>query len=88
MKTAMDLPAELMRTIKLRAVRENRKLNDLIAELLWRGLEGSRGQPPLAGHRVDLPLVRCAHAADPDEEMTPERVATVLSDEETRGAIA
>ena len=25
-----------------------------------------------------LPLVRCAHQADPGEEMTPERVAALL----------
>lgn len=36
------------------------------------------------GHRVELPLVRCAHAARPDEEMTPERVGRVLRDEETQ----
>jgi len=32
--------------------------------------------------RVKLPLVQCAHKAPPGEEMTPERVAEVLLEEE------
>jgi hypothetical protein len=32
--------------------------------------------------RVKLPLVECAHEARPGEEMTPERVADVLLEEE------
>jgi hypothetical protein len=40
--------------------------------------------------RLKLPLVECAHAASPTEEMTPDRVARVLLDEEagsSRGAL-
>jgi hypothetical protein len=86
MKTTLDLPDELMRTVKIRAVRENRKLKDMIAELLRRGL----AQPPdgrgAVRHRVQLPIVRCAHPARPAEELTPERVAQILSEEERRTA--
>lgn len=32
--------------------------------------------------RVKLPLVECAHEARPGEEMTPERVAEALLEEE------
>lgn len=35
--------------------------------------------------RLKLPLVKGAHEARPDEEMTPERVAEVLLEEEVRG---
>jgi plasmid stability protein len=82
MKTTLDLPDDLVRAVKIRAVKENRKLKDMIADLLRRGLTQKRGAPAAAGSRVRLPLVECAHEALPDEEMTPERVAEVLLGEE------
>lgn len=38
MKTTLDLPDELMRRVKLRAVHRNQKLKDAIAQLLERGM--------------------------------------------------
>jgi hypothetical protein len=38
MKTTLELPDELLRRIKLRAVHRNRKLKDEIAQLLEAGL--------------------------------------------------
>ena len=38
MKTTLELPADLMRRIKLRAVHRNRKLKDEIAQLLEAGI--------------------------------------------------
>lgn len=82
-KTTLELPEELMRTIKIRAAREDRKLKDVIAELLRRGLaQEEEAQSATATRRVRLPLVHCAHPARPDREMTPDRVAQVLQDEE------
>jgi plasmid stability protein len=78
MKTTLDLPDDLVREVKFRAVRENRKLKDAIAELLRRGLS----QKSATGSRVELPLVQCAHAARPGEEVTPERVAEILLQED------
>ena len=86
MKTTLDLPDDLARAVKIRAVEENRKLKDTIADLLRRGLAQKRGAPAVAGNRLKLPLVECAHEAVPDEEMTPERVAEALLEEEARGA--
>ena len=86
MKTTLDLPDELMRTVKIRAVEEDRKLKDMIAELLRRGLADEAGVPRTVRRRVRLPLVPCAHEARPDEEMTPERVSRVLLDDEVRAA--
>jgi plasmid stability protein len=82
MKTTLDLPDDLMRAVKIRAVEENRKLKDIIADLLRRGLAQQPGAPPTARQRVRLPLVQCAHEARRDEEMTPERVAEVLIEAE------
>jgi hypothetical protein len=45
MKTTLDLPADLVREIKLRAVNEDKKLKDVISELLRRGLGQSPGDP-------------------------------------------
>lgn len=85
MKTTLDLPDDLARAVKIRAAEENRKLKDVIADLLRRGLAQKRGAPVVAKSRLKLPLVECAHGAVPDEEMTPERVAEVLLEEEARG---
>ncbi len=45
MKTTLELPDDLMRRIKLRAVHRNRKLKDEIAQLLETGI----AQAPPAG---------------------------------------
>jgi len=83
MKTTLDLPDDLMREVKIRAVNENRKLKDAIADLLRRGLSQGTQDRPAVRERVQLPLVRCAHEARPEEEMTPDRVAEVLLAEES-----
>jgi plasmid stability protein len=82
MKTTLDLPDDLMRAVKIRAVEENRTLKATIADLLRRGLAQPSGVPPTVRQRVRLPLVQCAHEARRGEDMTPERVAEVLIEEE------
>ena len=84
MKTTLDLPDDLVREVKIHAVNENRRLKDTIADLLRRGLAQKNGVPATARRRLKLPLVECAHEARPDEEMTPERVAEVLLEDESR----
>jgi hypothetical protein len=81
-KTTLDLPDALMRAVKLRAVEENRKLENTIADLLRRGLAQEPAVSPTPRNRVRLPLVQCAHDARPGEEVTPERVVAVLLEEE------
>lgn len=87
MKTTLDLPDNLMREIEMRAVREDRKLNDLIAELLRRGLVAATEPSSAKPHRVQLPLIRSGHPAKPGEELTPERVAEILLVEEVERAL-
>jgi plasmid stability protein len=81
MKTTLEIPDDLMREIKVRAANEDRKLKDLVAELLRRGLTQSERQTSEIRHRVKFPLVQ-GHPARPGEELTPERVAQILNDEE------
>lgn len=85
MKTTLDLPDELMKEVKVRAVHENRKLKDMVADLLRRGLQVGDDPGPPARKRVRLPLVRCAHPAARSEEITPERLANLLAEEDARG---
>ncbi len=82
MKTTLDLPDDLMRAIKIRAVEENRKLKDAMADLLRRGLSQKPAASTKVRKRVKLPLVRCAHGARAGEEITPERAAGILLIEE------
>ena len=80
MKTTIELPDALMRTIKVKAAREDRKLKDVVAELLERGLaEDSLGPKP--GHRVKLPLIQTGRR-DVDNIMTPERLDEILLEQE------
>jgi hypothetical protein len=81
MKTTLDLPDDVVRSVKMRAVEENWKLKDMIADLLRRGLSQEPRTPATIRKRVKLPLVECAHEAQPGEE-TPESVADILLEEE------
>jgi plasmid stability protein len=85
MKTTLDLPDALVKQVKLRAVREGRKLKDLVADLLRKGLaatanEKTNIQSPsiIVDKKTGLPLIECKHAASPDEEITPDRLADIL----------
>lgn len=88
MKTALDLPDELVREVKMHAVRQKRKLKDIMAELLRRGLDASVDQPlppsaqigthPLTG----LPILICRHPAAAGEQLTPARLSEILLTQE------
>jgi plasmid stability protein len=82
MKTTLDLPDDLVRAVRMRAVEENRRLKDTISDLLRRGLAQRGSAPATVRKRLKLPLVECAHEARPGEEMTPERVSDLLLEEE------
>jgi hypothetical protein len=45
MKTTLDLPDELMREVKIRAVHEHKKLKDAIAEFIRRGMAAGKPGP-------------------------------------------
>jgi hypothetical protein len=87
MKTTLNLPDDLMRTVKMRALLENKTLQETIAELLRRGLAEVGRPSQSVSARVRLPLVECVHEAAPGYELTPERSAQVLLDEEAHGSL-
>ncbi len=84
MKTTLDLPDELVHAAKIRAAKEGRRLKDVVADLLRRGLAE---EPKSAGRmqrKVRLPLVECAHDARREREMTPKRMADALAQEDAK----
>jgi hypothetical protein len=92
MKTTIELPDALMKQVKLRAVREGRKLKDTVAELLRRGLTMPATEEKLVRPRIGkskltgLPVVYCGHPpADPDD-FSPERIADILLQQEVEWA--
>ena len=74
MKTTLDLPSDLVREVKLRAVNEGRKLKDTFSDLLRKGLKANASERAAKPKRVKLPLVQCRRPA----ELTPAQVAAVL----------
>jgi plasmid stability protein len=42
MKTTLDLPDDLMRAVKIRAVHERKKLKDAIAEFIRKGMAADK----------------------------------------------
>jgi plasmid stability protein len=82
-KTTFDIPDDLLRSMKLRAVQEGRKFKDVAAEIFRRGL----AQPKVAANalgrqRVKLPLIQCRHPAVSKATLTPDQVAAVLLKQE------
>jgi hypothetical protein len=70
MKTTIDLPPDLVREMKLMAVHEGRKLKDVAADLLIRGLSGEKPKAPAAKKgAVKLPLFQTPKTA-PASRMT------------------
>lgn len=89
MKTTLELPDELIREVKLRAVREGRKLKEAVADLLRKGLAVKSPQirKPQASaltkdKRTGLPIIVCRHPAPPEQEWTPDQVAELLLEQE------
>lgn len=79
----MELPDDLLRRVKVKAAQENRRLKDVVADLLRAGLAAVELRPEMPAARVQLPLVHTAHAAGPATELTPARVAEILAAEAT-----
>jgi hypothetical protein len=86
MKAALDLTDDLVREVKIHAIRSGRKLKDTMADLLRLGLDAS-GKPPASativeGPATGLPVVVCRHSESPSGALTPGRVADILLEQE------
>ncbi len=92
MKMTIDLPDELVREVKLRAVMQGRTVKDLVAERLSEslGLTSLRiTDRPVGNDRVDvdssgLPTIRCASDA-PAARMGVEELLELEIEAETEG---
>ncbi len=100
MKTTFDLPDELVREVKLRAVVQGRTVKDLVADFLRQGLGISppaQLQQPPAGSLVmigetGLPSIRCRPDAEAarmnvDELLALER-ETLAGEDSKRAGLA
>jgi len=54
MKTTLDLPDDLVREVKIRAVHERKKLKDAIAELIRKGMVADKRRKPAIPKPVKL----------------------------------
>jgi hypothetical protein len=54
MKTTLDLPDDLMRDVKIRAVHERKKLKDAIAEFIRKGMAAPKTSRPKIPKPVKL----------------------------------
>jgi plasmid stability protein len=87
MKTTLDLPEQLVREMKLRAVQEGRKLKEVARDALIAGLAGA-GSPRRKPNKIvrdkktGLPVIQCQRAAT----LTPKDVAEILINQEVAWA--
>ncbi len=89
MKTTLDLPDDLFRDVKLRAVAQGRTLRDVVADFLRQGLGqtplgASPGALPVASSRVELgadglPFIRCQPQNNADRMANPMSLQDLLA---------
>jgi hypothetical protein len=88
-KTTLDLPEDLVREMKLRAVHEGRKLREVATEIFRRGLAqpclqtAGATQPSVIQNRVKLPLIQCL-LGTPKFNLTPEEIDQILLEQEMK----
>jgi hypothetical protein len=82
MKATLDLPGDLIKEMKLRAVHGDRKFKDVVADTIRRGLAAP--EPPPASvlrHRVKLPIIQAPPGA-PKVSLTGEDIDHILNKQE------
>lgn len=72
MKTTLDLPDDLVQELKLRSVYERRKMKDVAADALRRGMMAGDSSPPRR-KSIKLPLFESGPDA-PASNMTAEEL--------------
>ncbi len=79
MKTTLDLPERLVREMKIRAATEGRKLRDVAAEMIEKGLSAPEQKSPGEDKRVKLPLFVGGTAT---RQFTPKELDEILLQQE------
>jgi hypothetical protein len=89
MKTTLDLPDALVHEIERRAKHKGQELAETVAELLEKGLAASPEavnvfpRPTIGTNpQTGLACLEGGQPAAPEEEMTPDRIAEVLLEQE------
>jgi hypothetical protein len=89
MKLALDLPADLTRALKLRALKEGRKFNEAVTELLRTALSESptiptrNGRPKISTDpKTGLPVVKGKPGATISKMSSEEVYALIHSSQE------
>lgn len=93
MKTTLDLPDDLVRAVEFQALRDGRKLNDAVADLLRKGLAGSTAPRPQAAANASvrittdpttgLPVIICDPNA-PASKMTIKELLALEQETQTQ----
>ena len=83
MKTTIDLPPDLVREIKLRALDERKKFKDVTAEVIRRGLPRMESVAIPEIHRVKLPLI-VSPPGTPKVKLSGEDIDRLLREQEIR----
>lgn len=78
MRTTLDLPDDLIRSVKVRAAQTDRPLTETIAELLRTGLASSE-RLGTSSRRITLPLVSTPRTASA-HDLSPQRISEILVD--------
>jgi plasmid stability protein len=81
-KTTLNIDDALYRRAKVRAAEDGRTVSELIEEGLHLALM-AKSHPVPSLRRTPLLLIEGGHPASPDQEMTPEKTAEILSAQET-----
>jgi plasmid stability protein len=92
MKATFDLPEDLFKALKLRAVNEGRKLKDTVTDLLRAGLAAQRNGPRRGGEngrttinrdrKTGLPVIHCPSNA-PARRMTAAQLHALEQESQT-----
>lgn len=77
MKTTIELPDDLLRTLKAKAANEGRSLKDVLVDMLRAALRSSKPKPKAATKPYDWPIIE-SRRAEPGEEITPDRLYEIL----------
>ncbi len=82
MKVTLDLPNELLKEMKLRAVHSDRKFKDVVAETIRRGLAAPAPSATAAARSlVQLPIITCPPGT-PKFPLTGEDIDRILNQQE------